>query len=384
MKKTIVHSHLTARVVALLLMMACLLPLLPEAHAASVPAVSTSKYYQCYTIASSGRVYAYTSSALTTKTGGYIDASSDECRIVKISGNAVQASYPISGGRRTAWFPQSAFTAFSLTSSNYTSITAASKITTYRRSTGGTTYGYVAKGDRITILGTSGARTQIIYPAGNQYKLAWVETSALSGVSGTGSTAYVKLSNPSNRLNVRSSPSISAPIIQKLSHGTAVQLISSSNGWSKILVNGVTGYVSSQYLSTAASSGTSTSARQAAMVAQAENLLGSSAYSGYCQRFVRVVGERIGLPAGNAASALAACQMWRVSTSMDNIPIGAAVYLRSKNTSSAGYTYGHVGIYVGNGYVIHAVSTVKKQSLSSLLQNYTYLGWGWQAGVDLR
>ena len=52
--------------------------------------------------------------------------------------------------------------------------------------------------------------------------------------------------------------------------------------------------------------------------------------------------------------------------------------------SSAGYTYGHVGIYVGNGHVIHAVSTVKKQSLSSLLQNYTYLGWGWQADVDLR
>ena len=69
---------------------------------------------------------------------------------------------------------------------------------------------------------------------------------------------------------------------------------------------------------------------------------------------------------------------------MDDIPVGAAVYLRSKNTSSAGYKYGHVGVYVGNGYVVHAVSTVKKQTLSSMLDNYHYLGWGWQCGVDLR
>ena len=114
-------------------------------------------------------------------------------------------------------------------------------------------------------------------------------------------------------------------------------------------------------------------------------MLGSTAYSGYCQRFVRVAFEKAGLTgSGSAASALDACNQWRVSTSMDDIPVGAAVYLRSKNTSSAGYKYGHVGIYVGNGYVVHAVSTVKKQTLSSMLDNYTYLGWGWQCGVDLR
>ena len=70
---------------------------------------------------------------------------------------------------------------------------------------------------------------------------------------------------------------------------------------------------------------------------------------------------------------------------MDNIPVGAAVYLRSKKQGTAGYIHGHVGIYVGNGYVVHALSTVRKDSLSYLLsKTYNYLGWGWQAGVDLR
>lgn len=136
-----------------------------------------------------------------------------------------------------------------------------------------------------------------------------------------------------------------------------------------------------QYCGGTSSSGAS--ARQNAMANQALNMLGSTQYNGYCQRFVRVVGQAIGLPAGNAASALAACNMWRVSTSSSNIPVGATVYLRTLNQSSSAYQYGHVGIYVGDGYVVHAVATVKKEKLSDMLTRYEYLGWGWQAGVDL-
>ncbi|MBQ8894351.1 MAG: hypothetical protein IJ043_08090 [Clostridia bacterium] len=126
------------------------------------------------------------------------------------------------------------------------------------------------------------------------------------------------------------------------------------------------------------------SPNQQNMVNQARNLLGSTNYNGYCQKFVRVVGNKIGLPDGGAGSALAAYNSWCVSKSMDNIPVGAAVYFRSKNTKSAGYKYGHVGIYVGDGKVIHALATVREQSLTDMLSNYNYLGWGWQAGVDLR
>ena len=123
--------------------------------------------------------------------------------------------------------------------------------------------------------------------------------------------------------------------------------------------------------------------RQQAMVDTARRYMGSSNFSGYCQRFVRIVGENIGLPSGNAASALDACNQWRVSSDR-NIPVGATVYLRGRTQGTNGYKYGHVGIYTGNGNVIHALGTVKEQSLDSLLQSFDYLGWGWQAGVDLR
>lgn len=124
--------------------------------------------------------------------------------------------------------------------------------------------------------------------------------------------------------------------------------------------------------------------RQRAMANAAERMIGKSGYSGFCQKFVRVVGESIGLPGGGAGSALEACGWWRVSASADNIPVGAALYLRSKNTSGAGYRYGHVGVYVGDGQVVHASSVIRKDSLARLLRSYDYLGWGWQAGVDLR
>ncbi|MBO6177947.1 MAG: C40 family peptidase [Selenomonadaceae bacterium] len=129
----------------------------------------------------------------------------------------------------------------------------------------------------------------------------------------------------------------------------------------------------------------SVSSRQQNMASAAESMLGSTKYNGYCQAFVKDVGVKIGLPAASAGNALGAFNKWKVSNSMDNIPVGAAVYLRSKKQGTAGYIHGHVGIYVGNGYVVHALSTVRKDSLSYLLsKTYNYLGWGWQAGVDLR
>ena len=86
-------------------------------------------------------------------------------------------------------------------------------------------------------------------------------TSRISDSSGgsaaTSTTMYVKVSNPANRLNLRSSPSTSASIVAKLTHGTAVQVLSTSNGWARVQVNGQTGYASTQYLSSAKPSGSS-------------------------------------------------------------------------------------------------------------------------------
>lgn len=70
------------------------------------------------------------------------------------------------------------------------------KFTTYRRASGSTIYGYVAAGDTVTVLGTSGSRTQIIYNVGSHYKMAWAETSQVSQyVTGSG-TAEGVLTGP--------------------------------------------------------------------------------------------------------------------------------------------------------------------------------------------
>ncbi|WP_193224541.1 SH3 domain-containing protein [Bacillus sp. B1-b2] len=51
-------------------------------------------------------------------------------------------------------------------------------------------------------------------------------------------------------LNVRSTPSTSGKILTKLSKDTVVTVVSEANGWSKVKVNNIEGYVSSEYLAT--------------------------------------------------------------------------------------------------------------------------------------
>ena len=191
MHKKMTIENLTRRSLLMLLVMASMISLLiPQASAASVPSVSSSVYISCYTLNSSGRVYAYTDSTLQTKTGGWIDCATDECRVIAVTSGAVQISYPVTGsGRRIAWFPRSAFTAFDLTGSGFTAVTASAKVTTYTRASGGTAYGYIAKGDRVVILGASGSRTQLLYPVGSHYKMAWADTSQVSKYLGGGSGA---------------------------------------------------------------------------------------------------------------------------------------------------------------------------------------------------
>jgi len=63
-------------------------------------------------------------------------------------------------------------------------------------------------------------------------------------------TKYVNVSSSSS-LMLRSKASTSGKVLDHLKRGTAVTVYSTSNGWSKIKVNGKTGYVSSKYLSTA-------------------------------------------------------------------------------------------------------------------------------------
>ena len=84
-----------------------------------------------------------------------------------------------------------------------------------------------------------------------------------------------------------------------------------------------------------------------------------------------------------------AYKAWGVSTSKDNIPVGAMVYgSGSPTVDSVNNPYGHVGIYVGDGMVADQGGVVSLDQWISWQHancdgHQGWLGWGWQNGIDL-
>ena len=146
----------------------------------NLPTISKSKPLITYTYTSSGKVYAYTASNLKTKTGGYIACSTDECKIIEISGKAVKVIYPVSNGTKTAWFSRDAFTKRDLAKDAAdSSFTAQTKVTTYKWKGKSSTFGSVAKGDKCYLLreNENSDWVQIIYPVSKGNKMGWVKGS---------------------------------------------------------------------------------------------------------------------------------------------------------------------------------------------------------------
>lgn len=120
------------------------------------------------------------------------------------------------------------------------------------------------------------------------------------------------------------------------------------------------------------------------IIAAGKSIIGSQQYNGYCQSFVKWCYQQAGIYASkNASYALQAWEWWGVSTSRNDIPVGACVYFDSEFSPQ----YGHVGIYLGDNKFIHAVSNasdgangVKISTFSNYWNRY-YKGWGWQAGI---
>lgn len=120
---------------------------------------------------------------------GYIYGS-DYCTINKVYENGwCQVTCPWDSSTKTVYTQTSAF--IQDTSYQVSSLTANARATTYIRSTGSSTLGYIDPGDRITIVGKSGDRTQIIYPhTDGVYRMAWVNNSDLVHSHSYGSWTY--------------------------------------------------------------------------------------------------------------------------------------------------------------------------------------------------
>ena len=176
-----------------------------------------------------------------------------------------------------------------------------------------------------------------------------------------------------NSLNVRSGAGTGYSVVTSVSKGTAVTVSSTTNGWSKITVNGVTGYVSSEYLSSTKPSSTSSS-KVDAVLNFANKQLGKPYVYGAegpnsfdCSGFTYYVYRNaagITLPRTSAAQS-----QYGTTVSRSNLKAGDLVFFDTSGANNGVVT--HVGIYVGNGQMIHASAGAYKK-IVKVSMNTTY------------
>lgn len=115
--------------------------------------------------------------------------------------------------------------------------------------------------------------------------------------------------------------------------------------------------------------------------------VGNKYPNGYCLKFVEESYQNLGANRPYHCCAYKSGSTYIVSTGRDNIPIGATVYFGNCGggpckSCGASY-YGHVGIYTGNGYFVHATGgSVQKSTISSWSNKYR--GWGYCGGFSLK
>ncbi len=229
----------------------------------------------------------------------------------------------------------------------------------------GTTY----RGNTVQIITSSNGWHKVKLSNG---QVGWVSGKyiSLSGQGGggdidtpsTGKTGTVTAS----ALNVRSGPSTSNSIVGKVYKGNSVEILDSSNGWHKVkLSNGQVGWASAQYISTSGSGsgGDSTNPdgggsvdtnKAQAIVNTAKAQLGKPYVWGAegpnsfdCSGLIYYVyGQNgINLPRTSREQA-------NVGTTISQSQLQPGDLIFSSTDGSGGVS--HVGIYIGNGQMIHA------------------------------
>ncbi|HSR03095.1 MAG TPA: SH3 domain-containing protein [Proteiniclasticum sp.] len=141
--------------------------------------------------------------------------------------------------------------------SSYMTVTASeTKVTTAdlnMRTGPGTSYSVILvipKGSTVTVTEYSGVWAKVNYSG----KTGYCHTSYLKDSTASTETRYTTAN-----LNMRTGPGTNYSVILVIPKASSVQVISSANGWAKLIYNGKTGYASTAYLSTSGSVTPSTS-----------------------------------------------------------------------------------------------------------------------------
>lgn len=243
-------------------------------------------------------------------------------------------------------------------------------------------------GTAVTVVSTANGWCKVTCSSKTGYiKQDYVSTSGLASNNTSASTGTAAVVKCSSTVNFRSAASTSSTILGELKNGTAITVLSTSNGWSKVSYAGKTGYISADYLVTA-SSGTaispsntaasvSISAKRQSVLNYAAQFLGvpyvygGSTPSGFdCSGFTSYVFKNT---VGSIPRVAQAQYDATTRVSRDDLLPGDLVFFGSSTSSIS-----HVGIYVGSNQFIHAPSTGDVVKYSSLTGSYAtrYQGAG--------
>ncbi|MBV4425879.1 SH3 domain-containing protein [Clostridium tyrobutyricum] len=143
----------------------------------------------------------------------------------------------------------------------YVKLSDVSSSLNLRSNPNGAVIGSLSNGQSLSLVGKSGNWCKVTTSTGqtgyvsSAYVSTTVPTNSVTVNSNTvgspnisSTSAYVKLTDSSSILNLRSTPN--GAIIGFLSNGTKISLLGKSGNWYKVSVNGKTGYISSAYVST--------------------------------------------------------------------------------------------------------------------------------------
>lgn len=243
-------------------------------------------------------------------------------------------------------------------------------------------------GTAVTVVSTANGWCKVTYSGKTGYiKQDYVSTTGSASNNTSASTGTAAVVKCSSTVNFRSAASTSSTILGELKNGTAVTVLSTANGWSKVSYAGKTGYISADYLVTA-SSGTaispsntaasvSISAKRQSVLNYAAQFLGvpyvygGSTPSGFdCSGFTSYVFKNT---VGSIPRVAQAQYDATTRVSRDDLLPGDLVFFGSSTSSIS-----HVGIYVGSNQFIHAPSTGDVVKYSSLTGSYAtrYQGAG--------
>lgn len=163
-------------------------------------------------------------------------------------------------------------------------------------------------------------------------------------------------------LNLRAGCSTSADKIGSVPNGTVLALEGSKDGWYQVTFRGVTGYVSGDYIKpteeevTPAVSGSGVGAQALELAMQylgCPYVYGAAGPKSFdCSGFTYYIYGKLGYSIYRTASTQ--FNGSGVSVSRENLQPGDLVFFREPGSSKSAT---HVGIYIGNGDLIHASSS---------------------------